>query len=178
MCPPWVCCAVWPHHVILVGQCRPQKDFETTLLLCYLRSKIPSTLRAGLQGEVEDISREKCRIAAREVGGPVMVEDTSLCYNALKGLPGTVSLFSPSRAAMPRDGTHQCQDLGHRVNHVVCNVNPGNSSTHWQIIQTLYFYKNEAPNTHRAHYDRVPVGIRFHCVRGSSLWCRQGIRAS
>lgn len=41
-----------------------------------------------MQGEVEEISKEKCRIAAREVGGPVMVEDTSLCYNALQGLPG------------------------------------------------------------------------------------------
>ena len=37
---------------------------------------------------MEEISKEKCRIAAREVGGPVMVEDTSLCYNALNGLPG------------------------------------------------------------------------------------------
>ena len=27
-------------------------------------------------------------MAARQVGGPVMVEDTSLCYNALNGLPG------------------------------------------------------------------------------------------
>ena len=41
-----------------------------------------------MQGEVEDISKDKCRIAAREVGGPVMVEDTSLCFNALQGLPG------------------------------------------------------------------------------------------
>eukprot|EP01122_Echinamoeba_exundans_P001896 TRINITY_DN11877_c0_g1_i1.p1 TRINITY_DN11877_c0_g1~~TRINITY_DN11877_c0_g1_i1.p1 ORF type:complete len:210 (-),score=16.66 TRINITY_DN11877_c0_g1_i1:19-648(-) len=41
-----------------------------------------------LQGEPEEISREKCRIAAKEIGGPVMVEDTSLCFNALGGLPG------------------------------------------------------------------------------------------
>lgn len=41
-----------------------------------------------LQGEPEEISREKCRIAAQQVGGAVMVEDTSLCFNALKGLPG------------------------------------------------------------------------------------------
>jgi inosine triphosphate pyrophosphatase len=41
-----------------------------------------------LQGEPEDISREKCRLAAREVNGPVLTEDTSLCFNALKGLPG------------------------------------------------------------------------------------------
>ncbi|GFR48714.1 hypothetical protein Agub_g10671 [Astrephomene gubernaculifera] len=41
-----------------------------------------------LQGEPEEISKEKCRIAARLVGGAVMVEDTSLCFNALGGLPG------------------------------------------------------------------------------------------
>ena len=41
-----------------------------------------------LQGEPEEVSREKCRLAAQQVGGPVMVEDTSLCFNALGGLPG------------------------------------------------------------------------------------------
>jgi inosine triphosphate pyrophosphatase len=43
-----------------------------------------------LQGEPEYVAAEKCRLAVRELGGgvPVMVEDTSLCYNALGGLPG------------------------------------------------------------------------------------------
>lgn len=41
-----------------------------------------------LQGEPEDISKEKCRIAAAKANGPVIVEDTSLCFNALQGLPG------------------------------------------------------------------------------------------
>jgi len=41
-----------------------------------------------LQGEPDDISREKCRLAAKEVKGPVICEDTCLCFNALKGLPG------------------------------------------------------------------------------------------
>ena len=41
-----------------------------------------------LQGEPEEISEEKCRLAAEQVGGPVFIEDTSLCYNALGGLPG------------------------------------------------------------------------------------------
>jgi inosine triphosphate pyrophosphatase len=77
-----------------------------------------------LQGDPEEISREKCKIAAKavrsfshflpsvdihsitltlyglfpQVGGPVIVEDTSLCFNALGGLPGpymfVVSNFS------------------------------------------------------------------------------------
>ncbi|KAL1395464.1 hypothetical protein pipiens_011239 [Culex pipiens pipiens] len=41
-----------------------------------------------LQGEVDDICRKKCLEAARNVKGPVLVEDTCLCFNALKGLPG------------------------------------------------------------------------------------------
>ncbi|KAL3828346.1 hypothetical protein ACJIZ3_017148 [Penstemon smallii] len=41
-----------------------------------------------LQGEPEEISKEKARLAAKEVKGPVLVEDTCLCFNALKGLPG------------------------------------------------------------------------------------------
>jgi inosine triphosphate pyrophosphatase len=41
-----------------------------------------------LQGDPEEVAVEKCIIAAKEVGGPVIVEDTCLCYNALKGLPG------------------------------------------------------------------------------------------
>lgn len=41
-----------------------------------------------LQGEPEEISREKCRLASLQVNGPVIVEDTALCFNALGGLPG------------------------------------------------------------------------------------------
>mmetsp|Transcript_18688 Transcript_18688/g.37984 ORF Transcript_18688/g.37984 Transcript_18688/m.37984 type:complete len:238 (-) Transcript_18688:27-740(-) len=41
-----------------------------------------------LQGTPEDVSKEKCKLAAEKVDGPVLVEDTSLCFNALNGLPG------------------------------------------------------------------------------------------
>lgn len=41
-----------------------------------------------LQGEIDDICIKKCKQAALVVRGPVIVEDTSLCFNALKGLPG------------------------------------------------------------------------------------------
>nr|QZA75339.1 polyprotein [Cassava brown streak virus] len=40
------------------------------------------------QGTVEEIIKEKARVAAELVGGPVLVEDTSLCFDALNGLPG------------------------------------------------------------------------------------------
>lgn len=58
-----------------------------------------------IQGTIEEISRDKCRRAAAIVGhldsllrlystdiseidGPVLTEDTCLCFNALKELPG------------------------------------------------------------------------------------------
>ena len=41
-----------------------------------------------LQGEPEEIAKEKCRLAAKEAGCAVMVEDTCLCFHAMKGLPG------------------------------------------------------------------------------------------
>ena len=40
------------------------------------------------QGEPLDIAAQKCRMAYEIVQVPVIVEDTSLCYNALGGLPG------------------------------------------------------------------------------------------
>eukprot|EP00002_Diphylleia_rotans_P016688 TRINITY_DN3246_c1_g3_i1.p1 TRINITY_DN3246_c1_g3~~TRINITY_DN3246_c1_g3_i1.p1 ORF type:complete len:200 (+),score=54.78 TRINITY_DN3246_c1_g3_i1:58-657(+) len=41
-----------------------------------------------LQGEDTEIAIEKCRIAAQKVDGPVLTEDTSLCFVAMDGLPG------------------------------------------------------------------------------------------
>ena len=41
-----------------------------------------------LQGDPLEIAKEKCRIAAKQIKGPVLTEDTSLCFNALNGMPG------------------------------------------------------------------------------------------
>lgn len=41
-----------------------------------------------LQGDPDYVAREKCRLAFEQVKAPVIVEDTSLCFNALNGLPG------------------------------------------------------------------------------------------
>eukprot|EP00954_Amorphochlora_amoebiformis_P018479 1326403-Amorphochlora_amoeboformis.AAC.1 len=41
-----------------------------------------------MQGEPEEVAAEKCRLAVEHVKGPTIVEDTSLCFNALGGLPG------------------------------------------------------------------------------------------
>lgn len=40
------------------------------------------------QGEPEDIARDKCKLAAEQIKGPCLIEDTSLCFNALGGMPG------------------------------------------------------------------------------------------
>lgn len=41
-----------------------------------------------LQGKPIDIARDKCLAASEKIGGAVITEDTSLCFNALNGLPG------------------------------------------------------------------------------------------
>jgi len=41
-----------------------------------------------LQGEAEMVAEEKVRLAAEKVGGAVITEDTSLCFEAMGGLPG------------------------------------------------------------------------------------------
>ncbi len=40
------------------------------------------------QGEPDEVSTQKCKEAAKFIKGPVLVEDTCLCFNALGGLPG------------------------------------------------------------------------------------------
>ena len=42
------------------------------------------------QGDPEtwQVAREKALVAYSIVGGPVLVEDSSLCFEALNGLPG------------------------------------------------------------------------------------------
>lgn len=41
-----------------------------------------------LQGDAVEIAVQKCKLAAAKIGGAVITEDTSLCFNALGGLPG------------------------------------------------------------------------------------------
>ena len=40
------------------------------------------------QGEPEQVAESKCKLAAEHIHGPVVIEDTSLCFNALGGMPG------------------------------------------------------------------------------------------
>lgn len=70
------------------------KKLEEVVAILATGQELPFTVQGvkldlpELQGEPEDIAREKCRLAAKETGGAVMVEDTCLCFHAMKGLPG------------------------------------------------------------------------------------------
>ncbi|KAG9195968.1 Inosine triphosphate pyrophosphatase [Alternaria panax] len=41
-----------------------------------------------IQGTVEEVTKDKARRAAEAVQGPVLVEDTCLCFKAMNDLPG------------------------------------------------------------------------------------------
>jgi inosine triphosphate pyrophosphatase len=41
-----------------------------------------------IQGEADEICIAKCLEAVKHVKGPVFIEDVSLCFNGLQGLPG------------------------------------------------------------------------------------------
>lgn len=41
-----------------------------------------------LQGDPQEVATEKAKLAFQKAQKPVLVEDTSLCFNAYKGLPG------------------------------------------------------------------------------------------
>ncbi|EZA50486.1 hypothetical protein DMN91_009624 [Ooceraea biroi] len=75
--------------VFVTGNAKKLEEF-----VAILGSKFPRQITSKkidlpeYQGEVDDICRDKCRAAASLVKGPVIIEDTCLCFNALKGLPG------------------------------------------------------------------------------------------
>ncbi|KAG2230605.1 hypothetical protein INT48_009595 [Thamnidium elegans] len=41
-----------------------------------------------LQGETQEIAKQKCKLASEILNGPCITEDTALCFNAMNGLPG------------------------------------------------------------------------------------------
>lgn len=53
------------------------------------------------QGTIEEVTESKCRRAAELVNGPVLVEDTALCFNALAGLPGPYMYEHDLTAPLP-----------------------------------------------------------------------------
>jgi len=72
----------WSRHILCLQVC--------TILGESLPWKVESRNidLPELQGEPDDIVREKCLLAVEKVKGAVITEDTCLCFNALNGLPG------------------------------------------------------------------------------------------
>lgn len=63
---------------------------------------------AEYQGDADDISIAKCRAAYEIVKGPVIIEDTCLCFDAMNGLPGPyIKWFSDK---LGPDGLHKMLD--------------------------------------------------------------------
>ncbi|VDL94748.1 unnamed protein product [Schistocephalus solidus] len=58
------------------------------IFLCVLSFKYLDIDLPEYQGTAEEIAILKCRFAAEQVDVPVLVEDTGLGFDALKGLPG------------------------------------------------------------------------------------------
>ncbi|XP_023809785.1 inosine triphosphate pyrophosphatase [Oryzias latipes] len=77
------------HVVFVTGNAKKLEE-----VIQILGDKFPSKLVSKkidlpeYQGEPDDISIQKCKEAARQIDGPVIVEDTCLCFRALGGLPG------------------------------------------------------------------------------------------
>ncbi|XP_035211558.1 inosine triphosphate pyrophosphatase-like [Stegodyphus dumicola] len=56
---------------------------DSYIKIHYVKLDLPEN-----QGDSDFVSKSKCKSATSVVKGPVIVEDTSLCFNALHGLPG------------------------------------------------------------------------------------------
>ena len=78
--------------VFVTGNAQKAEEVQAILggAACHFRVEQRALDLPELQGEPEAVAAEKCRFAVRALGGgvPVIVEDTSLCFNALGGLPG------------------------------------------------------------------------------------------
>merc|ERR1719473_2152620 len=112
-----------------------------------------------LQSDIpEKIAAAKCRLAARVVGGPVLVDDTSLCFSALGGLPGPyIKWFQDkigaeglvrmlegfedrhawalcSVAFSPGPGAQPCVFIGRTDGNIVMGAQEGDEGFGWDAI--------------------------------------------
>jgi inosine triphosphate pyrophosphatase len=59
-------------------------EYQVKCLKFYYKIVRISGKNGGIfQGTPEEVCREKCREAAKRIQGPVIVEDTCLCFNAM-----------------------------------------------------------------------------------------------
>ena len=77
----------------VTGNANKVAEFQAILGSDFPHKIVPLKLELPeYQGLPEEICIEKCRKAAELVKSPVLIEDTSLCFNALGGLPGKLLL--------------------------------------------------------------------------------------
>lgn len=73
----------------VTGNAKKVEELVSILGVEFSRRIVPKKIDLPeLQGEIMDIAIKKCVEASKVVNGPVFVEDTCLCFNALSGLPG------------------------------------------------------------------------------------------
>lgn len=73
----------------VTGNVKKLEEFKAILGTSFPREIVSQKVDLPeLQGEIDEICIKKCKEAARIIQGPVIVEDTCLGFNALKGLPG------------------------------------------------------------------------------------------
>ncbi|EGX92571.1 non-canonical purine NTP pyrophosphatase [Cordyceps militaris CM01] len=76
-----------PHVHFITGNSNKLREVKAILEPEIEVRSLPIDLEE-VQGSMEEVTRSKCQRAADIVDGPVLVEDTALCFNALGGLPG------------------------------------------------------------------------------------------
>lgn len=73
----------------ITGNAKKLEEVIQILGADFPRKIVPKKLDLlELQGDINEVSILKAKEAHKQVLGPVIVEDTALCFNALKGLPG------------------------------------------------------------------------------------------
>ncbi|KAG9258332.1 inosine triphosphate pyrophosphatase-like protein [Emericellopsis atlantica] len=78
-----------PSHLnFITGNANKLREVKFVLDPAGIEVRSQSIDIEEVQGTVEEVTKSKCKKAAETVNGPVLVEDTALCYKALGDLPG------------------------------------------------------------------------------------------
>ncbi|KAK3053793.1 nucleoside triphosphate pyrophosphohydrolase ham1 [Extremus antarcticus] len=88
-----------PTHLnFITGNANKLKEVQSILATTSVELRSQNLDLPELQGTIEEITRDKCLRAAEIVKGPVLVEDTCLCFNAMGELPGpyVYAIFHPA----------------------------------------------------------------------------------
>ncbi|KAF4962150.1 hypothetical protein FSARC_9724 [Fusarium sarcochroum] len=73
---------------LITGNANKIADIRAILAPAGIAVKNQAIDLPEIQGTIEEITTAKCQRAAEIIGGPVVVDDTALCFNAMNGLPG------------------------------------------------------------------------------------------